>query len=302
MSAESQYVFWLREALVEACNDPKDPRSASLAETVLPRVDAICVVTPSWPKLVSLDGCMPQPIAIPADTREYVDFGHYGTGKTIPLWHEQGGCGKTMYAMKATRSYGRDEPMHFDLESRLELHRMVWLAYQRSSPLSTEWLQWLEEQERSPRTTKASCIGARRVDDEFRDRVIEHWEGRCAITGLAVKECLEASHIKPWARSTDEERVDVFNGLPLVPNLHKLFDLGLITLNDDGTVIVSEGLSAREREVLGVDAPLRADGLKDAHRRYLPWQREVFEARKKQTSKRPPWMEHHSTARACMAR
>lgn len=111
--------------------------------------------------------------------------------------------------------------------------------------------------------------------DIFRNGLIDYWEGRCAISGLAVVELLRASHIRPWADcESDAERLDVFNGLLLAPHLDATFDRGFITVADDGTVIVSPDLAAEDREVLGLHQPLRTIRLTDGHRHYLPWHRE----------------------------
>jgi len=49
-----------------------------------------------------------------------------------------------------------------------------------------------------PKITKAESHGVQRVgQDPFRQGLLDFWEGRCAITGLAVPELLRASHIKP---------------------------------------------------------------------------------------------------------
>lgn len=59
----------------------------------------------------------------------------------------------------------------------------------------------------------------------FREAPIDYWQGCCAVTGLDVLQLLRASHIKPWAVcASDEERLDVFNGLLLAPTLTRLFD------------------------------------------------------------------------------
>jgi hypothetical protein len=56
-----------------------------------------------------------------------------------------------------------------------------------------------------------------RVGQEvFRAALIDYWGGACAVTGLALPEVLRASHSQPWADcTTDEERLDVFNGFLL---------------------------------------------------------------------------------------
>ena len=83
--------------------------------------------------------------------------------------------------------------------------------------------------------------------------LLDYWEGRCAITGLSVAELLRASHIKPWADcDSDAERLDVFNGFLLAPHLDAAFDRGLITIADDGQVIISNSLGLEDRRLLGV--------------------------------------------------
>jgi hypothetical protein len=110
--------------------------------------------------------------------------------------------------------------------------------------------------------------------DIFRDGLIEYWQGRCAVTGLAVTSLLRASHIKPWAScETDAERLDVFNGLLLSPNLDAAFDRGYITLADDGAVLVSVRLDRAALVTLGLDAPMRIRALTPSHLHYLKYHR-----------------------------
>ena len=54
---------------------------------------------------------------------------------------------------------------------------------------------------------------------------------------------LIASHIKPWAVSTDIERLDPKNGFMLSPLYDKLFDRGFITFTDERRMQVSNWLS-----------------------------------------------------------
>jgi len=130
-----------------------------------------------------------------------------------------------------------------------------------------------------PRQTEAERLVIQRVgQDLFRDRLLDYWQGACAVSGLAVPSLLRASHIKPWSDcETDAERLDVFNGLLLSPSLDALFDGGWMTLLDDGGVLLAPELDATSRELLGVASPLRVRHLEPAHRRYLAWHRvQVF--------------------------
>lgn len=157
------------------------------------------------------------------------------------------------------------------------LHRLVRRAFQLSKTLPHELLHAFEKQIATlPRSTEAERLVVQRVGQSiFRAGLLEYWEGRCAITGLAVPELLRASHIKPWTDcASDAERLDVFNGLLLAPHLDAAFDCGFITVADDGSVIVWDGLGESARHLLGLASPQSLTALAPGHRAYLPWHRE----------------------------
>ncbi len=157
------------------------------------------------------------------------------------------------------------------------LHRLLRRAFQLSKALPNELLHTFEKQVAGlPKTTEAERLVVQRVGQNlFRDGLLDLWEGRCAVTGLAVPELLRASHIKPWADcETDAERLDVYNGILLAPHLDAAFDRGFITVGDDGMIVVSHALDGTARATIGLDKPFRVRGLADAHRAYLPWHRE----------------------------
>ena len=184
-------------------------------------------------------------------------LGDYGTALLSPL-PEGATAGRTVIDIPA-------------------LHRLVRRAFQLSRTLPDELLHTFEKETASlPRTTEIERQVIQRVgQDLFRDALLEYWEGRCAITGLAVPQLLRASHIKPWADcGTDAERLDVFNGLLLAPHLDLAFDRGFITIAEDRRVVLSPELSQPDLEALAFDTPLRVVELSDKHRRYLEWHRE----------------------------
>jgi putative restriction endonuclease len=156
------------------------------------------------------------------------------------------------------------------------LHQVLRRAFQLSKTLPDELLRAFRQKTATlPRTTEIERLVVQRVgQDVFRAGLLDYWEGRCAITGLAVPELLRASHIKPWAScDTDAERLDVFNGLLLAPQLDAVFDCGLITVQDDGTVTVSRALPLQERGSLSLEKDMRVRSLAEAHRGYLEWHR-----------------------------
>lgn len=159
----------------------------------------------------------------------------------------------------------------------LSVHRLLGRALQLSRALPDELLHAFDAKTRSmPRTTEAERWVVQRVgQDIFRSGLLDYWDGRCAVTGLAVPELLRASHIKPWAAcDSDAERLDVFNGLLLAPNLDAAFDGGFVTVMDDGGVELSVTLPVPDRAKLGLGPKLRVSRLAEGHRRYLQWHRE----------------------------
>lgn len=183
-------------------------------------------------------------------------LGEYGTIIAAPLPHgAAGGCAAP------------DVPA---------LHKLLRRSFQLSRALPNELLHTFEKVAAElPKITEAERLVVQRVGQNlFREGLLNFWEGRCAVTGLAVPELLRASHIKPWAAcEADIERLDVYNGVLLAPHLDAAFDCGLCTFSDDGTVLMSHILDDRARHLLGLDKALNASMLSDGHRKYLPWHR-----------------------------
>ena len=117
----------------------------------------------------------------------------------------------------------------------------------------------------------------------FRDAVLSSYNARCCITGLPIPECLVAGHIIPW--SVDERRrADPTNGLCLSATFERLFDTGLITINDDLTLSVCKRLRDLTDRALVAQVAARHDQRIIPPARFLPdpeclrWHREhVFE-------------------------
>ncbi|WP_158647059.1 HNH endonuclease signature motif containing protein [Paraburkholderia azotifigens] len=78
------------------------------------------------------------------------------------------------------------------------------------------------------------------------------------MTGLTIRSALIASHAKCWNDSTDEQRLDPFNGLPLIATLDKLFDNHLIAFAPEtGKMQISHRVTKADRAILGIPANLR---------------------------------------------
>lgn len=124
-------------------------------------------------------------------------------------------------------------------------------------------------------TERIALSNARVGQGIFRIRVLDLW-GSCAVTGCPLVEILVASHIVPWARATNKERLDPLNALLLTPNLDKLFDRLLISFNDDGSILLSNALSAEEWVALGINKKSRLRFVRPANLRYLRKHRLLF--------------------------
>jgi predicted restriction endonuclease len=102
-----------------------------------------------------------------------------------------------------------------------------------------------------PRTTEVERLVIQRIgQDVFRDALMHYWGGRCPLTGIADPALLRASHIVPWADCSDEQRLDVHNGLLLSALWGAAFDQGLVSFGDDGTPCGSPKLSQIARTAL----------------------------------------------------
>jgi predicted restriction endonuclease len=87
-------------------------------------------------------------------------------------------------------------------------------------------------------TVKATLVQARRGQGIFRSRV-QTIEKHCRVTGVNAEKFLIASHIKPWSKSENDERLDGNNGLFLSPHIDKLFDSGFVSFTQKGAMLVS---------------------------------------------------------------
>ncbi len=93
-----------------------------------------------------------------------------------------------------------------------------------------------------PSTNTMSGIEARRGSAALRARLLQDWRGRCAVTGCAIEDLLEVAHVTPAASTTER----LGDAVVLRSDIHTLFDLGLITLDDRCRVRVSPQLHNSE--------------------------------------------------------
>lgn len=133
-------------------------------------------------------------------------------------------------------------------------------------------------------TESTTSVKVRRGQQYFRQAVLNTYQGRCAVTGLAVRDLLVASHIIPW-NAAEQHRLDTQNGIALNALHDKAFDRGLITFDTELRLVcasslrdhfaeatVGQSFKAYEGKPLAV--PAEAAGPKAE---YIEWhRREVF--------------------------
>jgi putative restriction endonuclease len=91
---------------------------------------------------------------------------------------------------------------------------------------------------------------------------------------------LIASHIKPWAKSNNSERLDGNNGLLLAPHADKLFDRGWISFQDNGDILCANDLAARTMQAWGLDPLANVGTFSDHQKVYLAYHRDhVYKGR-----------------------
>ncbi len=90
-------------------------------------------------------------------------------------------------------------------------------------------------------TESTASVKVRRGQRFFRQAVLNAYNGRCAVTGLAVRDLLIASHIIPW-NAAETHRLDPQNGIALNALHDKAFDRGLITFDPDLRLVCAPSL------------------------------------------------------------
>ena len=103
-----------------------------------------------------------------------------------------------------------------------------------------------------PETAKKKLVEVRTKQRLFRERLIGFEKG-CRLTGIEDLRFLRASHIKPWASSQPDERVDGQNGLLLAPHADLLFDQGWISFESNGRLLVASDLPSEVENRLSLD-------------------------------------------------
>jgi hypothetical protein len=90
-------------------------------------------------------------------------------------------------------------------------------------------------------TVKQAIVNLRIGQANFRNSLIFKTK-KCLFTNITDEMLLTAGHIKPWREATNDERININNGILLTPTFDKLFDKFLISFNEEGDLIYAKKL------------------------------------------------------------
>jgi 5-methylcytosine-specific restriction enzyme A len=123
-------------------------------------------------------------------------------------------------------------------------------------------------------TERKGLVTSRVGQGAYRKSILYRWEFKCAVTQFTKNEVLIASHIVPWKDSTNEERLDVHNGILLSPTYDALFDKNLISFENNGNIILSPSLLNVDYESIGISGKESIKNLSHYNLSYLDRHRE----------------------------
>lgn len=117
--------------------------------------------------------------------------------------------------------------------------RRLWAECLERASMASQRFEWVAEAAERERHGRPHIVIPRLGQGSFRLAVLDAYSGACAVTGERAMPALEAAHIRPWSSGGTHE---VPNGLPLRRDLHRLFDLGYVSVRPSGEFIVSPRL------------------------------------------------------------
>jgi putative restriction endonuclease len=120
---------------------------------------------------------------------------------------------------------------------------------------------------------KDALVKSRRGQGVFKTRVQQREHG-CRVTGVTDIAHLRASHIKPWSKSSNQEKIDGDNGLLLAPHVDHLFDQGFISFEQDGRLLISTALDRSVLSAWGIATPRNVGKFSAAQGKYLAYHRQ----------------------------
>ena len=110
----------------------------------------------------------------------------------------------------------------------------------------------------------------RKGQEKYREQVLNRFS-YCVVTHVTDPNLLIACHIKDYAKCNQTEQYDKFNGLTMTPTIHSLFDLGYLTFDETGTMILSDFFRNNDRRCLSLWGKTIRIEVTNEMKPYLQW-------------------------------
>jgi len=131
----------------------------------------------------------------------------------------------------------------------------------------------------TPITTERTGLVTSRVGQgAYRKSILHRWRYECAVTKFDDPRILIASHIVPWKDSTDDERLDVDNGILFSPTYDALFDRHLITFDEKGKIVLSDQIIRDSFLKIGVTGSEELQRVHEGNISYLRQHHKEFQS------------------------
>jgi hypothetical protein len=124
------------------------------------------------------------------------------------------------------------------------------------------------------KTEQDIIIKARVGQGIFRKKLLTR-SNKCELCGFDYIKLLIASHCKPWRMCDKFDKLNINNGLLLCPDHDSLFDKGLISFNDDGSIILSDILNSKQYNLLNIKGNEKLK-LNDKQVEFIEWHRKCY--------------------------
>lgn len=197
--------------------------------------------------------------------------------RDVPLRHEGlpdagSGAGKLRSAVRIL------EDLEFDTILAVGFNRAL---FETREPPTLDGLQEPEFEYERPIRQRVTNQPVR--DSAFRFKVRDAYDFTCAITGLRIingggRPEMEAAHIKPVG--DDHKGPDsVRNGIALCRTAHWMFERGIISLNDDFSLLTSEKqMPENARQLFHLDRMAKVPDMPQyqPHPKFLEYHRDVI--------------------------
>ena len=112
----------------------------------------------------------------------------------------------------------------------------------------------------------------REGQEKYRQSILSRYPF-CVVTKVTDPDLLIACHIKDHHKCEPHEKYDQWNGFSMTPTIHTLFDIGYLSFNEQGEMMLSDFFRNMDRKRLHLDGIIRIE-INPKSLPYLRWHNE----------------------------